>query len=150
MSPENFFAGLAIAILLPFFLRRYRSSGMRDFVNIDEEFSRYRKGRFVAAETTVLFSDKRVDRFAPSDFFEFGAPYVAIFVCQDKRGQHWLWKLYRPTEAHPTLAKLTAQQVKEMLERRETLMKELCPKQKRHAVQPVPLEKSKKLGLWDR
>lgn len=147
LSPESFYAGLAIAVLLPFFLRMYRSSGMRDFVNIEERFAGYRKGRFVAAETAVLFSDKRVDRFAPGEFFESGAPYVAIYICRDTRGQHWLWKLYSPTEAAPSLAKLTPQEVEEMLQRKETLLEELCPKQERSAAPP---EKAKRLGLWDR
>ena len=148
LSPEGFLAGLAVAVLLPFFLRIYRT-GMRDFVNIDDEFFGYRKGSFVGAETTILFSDKRVDRFAPSEFLEFGGPYVAIFICRDRRGQHWLWRLYRPTEARPTLAKLTPLAVEEMLQRKVTLLKELCPKQKRLAAPAAPSEKPKRLGLWD-
>ena len=77
LSPEGFLAGLAVAVLLPFFLRIYRT-GMRDFVNIDDEFFGYRKGSFVGAETTILFSDKRVDRFAPSEFLEFGERILNI------------------------------------------------------------------------
>lgn len=150
LSTEGFLAMLAIAVFLPFLLRMYRTSGMLDFVNIDREFSSYREGSFVAAETTILFSDKRVDRFAPSKFFEIGAPYVAVYVCKDKRGQHWLWKLYRPTEARPTLGKLMPQEAKEMLQRKKTLLSELCPKQVGSAATAAPPVKTKRISFWDR
>ncbi|WP_457332767.1 hypothetical protein [Rhizobacter sp. P5_C2] len=150
LSFEAFLAMLAIAVFLPFFLRMYRTSGMMDFVNIDREFSRYREGGFVAAETTILFSDKRVDRFAPSKFVEIGAPYVAVYVCKDERGQHWLWKLYRPTEARPTLRKLMPQEAKEMLQRRSMLLSDLCPKQAGPVATAALPAKAKRISFWDR
>lgn len=150
LSTESFLAMLAIAVFVPFLLRMYRTDGMLDFANIHREFCLYREGSFVAVETTILFSDKRVDLFAPSKFLEIGAPYVAVYVCKDKRGQHWLWKLYRPTEDRPTLSKLMPQEVKEILQRRKTLLSELCPKQVGPAAATAPLAKTKRISFWDK
>ena len=149
LSLQGFLIAMAIAVFLPFFLRSYRTSGVMDFANIDAAFRRHVDGEFVASQTTVLFSDKRVDRFAPSEFFDSRAPHVAVYICKDRRGQHWLWKLYCPTEPSPTLVKLTTEQVAEMLQRQKTLLSEVCPKQVRSAVETKPFEKPKRPGFWD-
>ncbi len=149
LSLEKFLTLLGIAAFLPFILRMYRTSGTLDPVNVDRAFTRYRNGSFVASETKVLFSDMRVDRFAPSKFLEAGAPYVAVYICRDSLGQHWLWKLYRPTEPDPVLTRLTPQEAESMLQRKDGLLKELCPKQRPSA--PIAEEpgKSKRFGRWD-
>lgn len=151
MSPNEFFALLAIAVLLPFVLRYYRAgTRMYSFVFIDDEFRAYHHGKFVGSKVTVLYSDKRIDRFAPSDFKEIRGPAVAIYICRDeKSGQHWLWRLYRPTEPDPSLQKLTPHEVEAMLQRKEKLLKELCPRQRRRpAPQSLP-EKPGNRNLWD-
>ena len=151
MSPKEFFIPLAIAVFLPFVLRYYRAgTGIYAFVHIDDEFRAYRRGKFVGSKMTVLFSDKRIDRFAPSEFTETQAPAVAVYICRDeKTGQHWLWRLYRPTEPNPSLEKLTLEEAEAMLQRRETLLRELCPRQRRGpAPKPAP-ETTSKRNLWD-
>lgn len=151
MSPKEFFVPLAIAVFLPFVLRYYRAgTGMYSFVFIDDEFRAYRHGKFVGSKVTVLYSDKRIDRFAPSDFKEIRGPAVAIYICRDeKSGQHWLWRLYRPTEPDPSLQKLTPHEVEAMLQRKEKLLKELCPRQRRRPAPQSPPEKPGNRNLWD-
>ncbi len=151
MSPKGFFLTMAFAVFFPFLLRYYRTgTGEFAFVYIDNEFRAYRRGKFIGSKVTVLYSDKRIDRFAPSNFKETRGPAVAIYICRDeKSGQHWLWRLYRPTEPDPTLQKLTLQDAEAMLQRKEKLLKELCPRQRRHPT-PRPLaEKTGKRSLWD-
>lgn len=132
MTPKEFFLPLALAVFLPFVLRYYRTgTGKYAFVFIEQEFRAYRRGKFVGSKVTVLFSDKRIDRYAPSEFKESRGPAVAIYICRDeKSGQHWLWKLYRPTESSPSLKKLTLQEAEALLQRKEKLLKELCPRQR--------------------
>ena len=151
MSPKEFFLPLAIAVFLPFVLRYYRAgTGMYSFVFIDDEFRAYRRGKFVGSKVTVLYSDKRIDRFAPSEFKETRGPAVAIYVCRDeKSGQHWLWRLYRPTEPDPSLQKLTLQEAEAMLQRKEELLKELCPRQRRRPTLRHPPEKPRNRDFWD-
>jgi hypothetical protein len=141
MSAHDFFLGMAVAVFLPFVLRYYRAgTWMRAFVSIEDEFRAYRSDKFAGSDATVLFSDKRIDRYAPSEFKETRGPAVAIYICRDeKSGQHWLWRLYRPTEPEPSLRKLTPQEAEAMLHRKEKLLKELCPRQRRRpAAQPAP------------
>jgi hypothetical protein len=147
----EFFVPLAIAVLLPFLLRYYRAgTGMRSFVDIDDEFRAYHRGKFFGSKVTVLYSDMRIDRFAPSDFKETRGPAVAIYICRDeKSGQHWLWRLYRPTEPNPSLQKLTLQELEAMLRRKEKLLKELCPRQRRRPSSQSAPEKHKRRRLWD-
>jgi hypothetical protein len=151
MSPKEFLIPLAIAVFLPFVLRYYRAgTGMYAFAFIEDEFRAYRRGKFVGSNVKVLYSDMRIDRFAPSEFKETRGPAVAVYICRDeKTGQHWLWRLYRPTEPTPSLQKLTPQEAEAMLQRREKLLKELCPRQRRGpALKPAP-EKPGKRNLWD-
>lgn len=138
-------------MFLPFLLRYYRmGTGMYSFALIDDEFRAYRRGRFVGSKVTVLYSDKRIDRFAPSEFKETRGPAVAIYICRDeKAGQHWLWKLYRPTEPDPSLRKLAPEEAEAMLQRKEKLLKELCPRQRRRPPPMQPPEKPGKRNLWD-
>ncbi|MBA4327689.1 MAG: hypothetical protein C0428_05630 [Polaromonas sp.] len=151
MSGKEFFLPLAFALVLLFALRYYRAgSGAYAFVSIDNEFRAYRRGKFAGAEVTVLYTDKRIDRFAPSRFKEIRGPAVAIYLCRDeKSGQHWLWRLYRPTETDPSLQKLTPQEAEAMLQRKEKLLKELCPRQHRRPTTRPPAEKPGKRNLWD-
>lgn len=151
MSLKEFFIPLAIAVFLPFVLRYYRArTGMYSFAFIDDEFLAYRRGKFSGSKVTVLYSDKRIDRFAPSVFKESRGPAVAIYICRDdKSGQHWLWRLYRPTEPDPSLQKLTQQEAEAMLRSKEKLLRELCPRQ-RHRKTPVnPPEQSRNRNVWD-
>jgi hypothetical protein len=150
MTLGGFLAALALVVFVPFLFRLYRTAAPLDFVNIDREFLSYRNGKFIAANATVIFSDKRVDRFAPSEFFEFGSPYVAIYICKEKNGQYWLWKLYRPTEENPTLTKLTNTEAQEMLKRKDSLLLELCPKQLRLNLPTVTSESANRPNYWDR
>lgn len=131
MTPKEFFLPLALAVFLPFVLRYYRAgTGKYAFVFIEQEFRAYRRGKFVGSKVAVLYSDKRIDRFAPSEFKETRGPTVAIYICRnEKSGQHWLWKLYRPTEPNPSLKKLTLQEAEALLLRKDKLLKELCPRQ---------------------
>lgn len=151
MSPKAFFVQMAIVVFLPFVLRYYRAgTGMYSFRSIDDEFRAYRDGKFVGSKVTVLYSDMRIDRFAPSEFKESRGPAVAIYICRhEKSGQHWLWRLYRPTEPDPSLQKLTSQEARAMLQRKEKLLKELCPRQRLRPAPQSPPEKSRKRNLWD-
>lgn len=151
MSPKWFLVPLAIAVFLPFVLRYYRAgTGMYSFVFIDDEFRAYRRGKFFGSKVRVLYSDKRIDRFAPSEFKESRGPAVAIYICRDdKSGQHWLWRLYRPTEPEPSLQKLTQQEAEAMLRRKEKLLGELCPRQRRRKTKANPLEHSRNRNGWD-
>lgn len=151
MTPKEFFIPLAIAVILPFVLRYYRAgTGEFSFVFIDDEFRAYRRGKFVGSKVTVLYSDKRIDRFAPSEFREARGPAVAIYICRDeKSGQHWLWRLYRPTEPDPSLRKLTPQEAEAMLQRKEKLLKELCPRQRRRPTPKRPPEQPGNRNFWD-
>lgn len=151
MSPAELFWPPALAILFLFALRYFRAgTGKFAFVFIDDEFRAYRRGKFIGEKVTVLYTDKRIDRFAPSEFRETAGPAVAIYICRDeKSGQHWLWRLYRPTEPEPSLRKLTPEEAEAMLARKEKLLKELCPRQRRRPAPRPPPEKPGKRNLWD-
>lgn len=151
MTPAELFWPPALAILFLFLLRYFRAgTGKFAFVFIDDEFRAYRRGKFIGEKVTVLYTDKRIDRFAPSEFRESRGPAVAIYICRDeKSGQHWLWRLYRPTEPDPSLRKLTPEEAEAMLQRKEKLLKELCPRQRRRPSPKPPPEKPGKRNLWD-